>query len=255
MSARRRRSAWLALAALGASVLVGLGADPAGAAPVGSPIGHFDSIRLVGGNLVLTGWAVDRDRSSDDRVDLYQVAPVRAFRGRVVTDVVRTDVSAALHLTGAPGWTFSTPAHPGRQTWCAYALNVGPGANTRLGCLRLTVPAGQAPIGGIDAAFAGGDSTFHLTGWALDRDDLRRPLRVDVYELTPSHRFLTRVLTTVMRPDIDARFRVTGRHGWAATVPLVPGQVAHYCVYAINVGVAGPNPQLGCLDAGSVEAS
>jgi len=237
----------LALACTAVLTLAGTLVAPsgAGATTAGSPVGHLDSVTLVSGNLVVSGWSLDRDHLSSESVDVYQTAPVRAFRGRVTTSILRGDVNRALHVTGSHGWSFATPATTGAQTWCAYGLNVGAGANTNLGCLTVTVPAGHAPQGGVSSVTST-DTALTISGYAFDPDDRAHPESVDVYEMTPVHRFVSRISTMVDRPDINSKYHLTGTHGFSVDEPEVVGSLVRYCFYALNVGVRGPNSQVGC---------
>lgn len=247
MSARRIVRPILAVLISGA-IAVGLFAGPA-TATAGSPVGHLDQVRLVGGNLVVAGWALDRDHSRATQIELYRTLKTSTeLRARTVTDVVRADVNQAEHVTGAHGFSVRTPAFAGTQTWCATALNIGAGANRSIGCLTVTVPAGQTPVGSVDSVTDDGILT-QLSGWALDRDNLRDPLTVAIYRVAPSRTLVTTVRTTMARPDVNASLKVTGNHGWTAQLSDLPNQTASYCAYALNTGVVRPNPELGCFQA------
>ncbi len=231
------------------------GIGSAAATTPGSPVGRLDQLRLVGGNLVLTGWALDRDHPSGSQVELYRtVKNTTQLRGHVSTTVVRTDVNRSLHVTGAHGFSLSVPAFAGTQTWCATAVNLGPGVNTALGCRTITVPTGHTPVGSLDSFYDDGVMT-QLAGWALDRDDVRDPETVAIYRMTPTRTLLTTIRTTVPRPDVNAALKVTGDHGWTAVLPDPPSQGSQYCAYALNVGVVRPNPQLGCVEVAAGPAA
>ena len=117
------------------------------------PEGRFEAATSpADGTIRVRGWAFDRDAPTTP-------VTVRAYVGgshgtpgvQVVSlgpaDLRRADVAAA-HPSAGPAHGFDatiTTVKRGRQPVCVYALNIGAGSNTLLGCRTVTV-AGDASI-------------------------------------------------------------------------------------------------------------
>jgi hypothetical protein len=102
----------------------------------GAPIGVIDATGLGYGWVSVTGWALDPETSASIPVDVY----VNGVGTRVTADGIRGDVGAFFGLGSAHGYSFARPAvGSGPQTICVYAIGVGVGGNTTLGC-RVLAP-------------------------------------------------------------------------------------------------------------------
>ena len=81
---------------------------------------------------------------------------------------------------------------------------------------------------------------IRITGWALDPDS-GDPIWLHVYV---DGVFRGAVLANAARPDLVAFYPGYGEaHGLDATID---GGGSRVCVFAINAGAGGVNPQLGC---------
>lgn len=209
----------------------------------GPPAGAVESIKPVKDGFEVTGWAVDPDTASPIEVHLYIGGVGRSF----TANVERTDLPAAYRPHGTKhGFKATIPAGAGVHTICAYAINVGPGANSELGCSQNTHPGtviedrGRAPIGAFESLTSTAPGTVTATGWVLD-PDTAAPARVHLYEAGVGREFLA----NKSRPDVGAANPGYGDgHGFEETLK-VSGESATVCAYGINNG-AGGNTELGC---------
>ncbi|MGI8667123.1 MAG: fibronectin type III domain-containing protein [Jatrophihabitans sp.] len=240
-SRRRVLSAGLAALLVAAGLIASAG--PLGASAAHNPVGSLDTISSWHGVVTMAGWSLDRDHLAGEQVGVWQQSPAARPMASVATGIVRADVNAALHVSGAHGWRTSFAAASGHYTFCAYGINIGPGSNVLLGCRTLTVVAGWVPVGGLTPTATVSGPQVTITGYAFDRDDLLTPERVSVYQQGSLEATTT---TTVPRPDINARYGIAGTHGWSATFTVPDGQHT-FCAYAINAGPAGANAGIGCL--------
>ncbi len=102
----------------------------------GSPIGTIDVIRGGPGWVSLGGWALDPDTGAPIPVHVY----VDSKGTALTADGNRPDVGAFFQGWGnAHGYATTISAPPGTHNVCAYAINVGPGANNLIGCRTVTV--------------------------------------------------------------------------------------------------------------------
>ena len=206
----------------------------------GPPIGNLEAVTASGGNISITGWALDPDTAAPISVHLYVGDKGVAY----TADASRPDVGAVYPAYG-PGHGFSAtiPSPPGNQNVCAYAINVGVGSNVQLGCKQIqvstSVDRGRVPIGNVEAVSVNG-SKATVSGWALD-PDTSAPINVHIYVGSKGAAFVA----DEKRLDVAAAYSDAGsNHGFSETVDLPPGQ-SNVCVYAINDG-SGGNVQLGC---------
>jgi hypothetical protein len=204
--------------------------------PSGSPFGSIDAISAGPGSISISGWAIDRDTSASIPVHVYVGASGQALNA----DGWRPDVGVAFTGYGAAhGFAATLPAGGGPVNVCAYAINVGAGSNTLLGCRSVTVPTGS-PIGSLDGVSRTG-SGIQAYGWAID-PDTRAPIPVHVY-VGPTGYVLN---ADVDRPDVGNAFPVYGSaHGYSQLLPDPGGRVT-VCAYGINSAGSGGNTLLGC---------
>ncbi len=236
---------------LGLGVLAGVGSPGAASGAVvravpPSPIGSFDDVAARFDAPVMSGWAADADA-------LDQPIAVRLYRGtqflmQVSTGDPRPDVPARMHGVGQnTGWHASLPPGfvPPDAVVCAYAINVGPGENTTLGCRSLAVsgPNPGNPIGVLEVVTAT-PGLLQLRGWAGD-PDTPAPTRLRVYfnglPATQTH-------TNLARPDVQSRLGLGPTTGFDLRLPVLPSDAGvTVCVYAENTGFHGTgNSTVGC---------
>jgi hypothetical protein len=204
--------------------------------PSGSPFGHIDAITAVPGGVKVGGWAIDPDTSASIPVHVYVGAAGRAL----TADGLRTDVGSAFPAYGsAHGFGATIPTGPGTVNVCAYAINVGIGGTTDLGCRTVTVLAGQ-PFGALDSVSRSGGKV-RVAGWAID-PDTASPIPVHVY-VGPAGYART---ADKARTDVGGIYPGYGSaHGFVEEAPD-PGGPLSVCVYAINSAGGGTNQLLGC---------
>jgi hypothetical protein len=206
----------------------------------GSPVGNLEAVTASGGNVVVSGWALDPDTTDSLSVHLYV-----GDKGTAQTaDMNRADIAAAYPAYGAKhGFSATLASPPGPQSVCAYAINVGAGSNVELGCKDVVISTasdkGRVPIGNIEAVSVNGAQAT-VSGWALD-PDTSSPINVHIYVGSQG----TAYIADEERADVGAAYPGLGtKHGFSKTVALPAGR-SDVCVYAINDG-AGGNVQLGC---------
>jgi len=217
--------------------------DPTGNSPLGCrdvvvrdsvPTGVIDTVTSTATTLTVTGWALDPDTTASTLVHVYVDGKGAAVRA----DGSRPDVGAAFGRGNNHGFTYTTPAGPGRHEVCVYGINAEPdGANVPLGCKTGEVPT-AAPIGFVDQV-SGEFNGVTVSGWTLD-PDTSDPTDVHVYVDGVG----VAVRADGLRPDVAAIHRKGDRHGYTYTKAL-PAGPHDVCVYGINTG-PGPNTGLGC---------
>jgi uncharacterized protein YkwD len=211
-----------------------------------SPFGSFDvGVQALGG-IRVEGWAIDPDVADAAAVHVY-IDGGGTNLGSAAT--ARPDVGAAFASAGYGsnhGFDAVVSVGPGVHQVCAYAINVGLGANRLLGCRWVTVD--PSPFGSLDRAQRVSAATVQVTGWTID-PDLSAPIVVHVY-VDDGGTNLGKADDD--RPDVGAVFVYGGwgsSHGFSGVVTVGPG-VHRVCAYGINVGL-GANQLLGCtLTAG-----
>ena len=194
------------------------------------PFGSLDVAANTGNSLRVAGWAVDPQTTGPLEIHVYvdgQIAGLVANRDRV---------DLAPHIVGwgtNHGFDGIIGAQPGPHNVCAYAINVGPGSHTLLGCRGVTVlpPRAARPFGSFDVA-ASVDGSINVAGWAID-PDTADPIDVHVYV---DGKIAGGTRADRIRLDVGAIFPDSGpRHGFDAMFAAAPG--AHnVCAYAINDG-------------------
>lgn len=102
----------------------------------GSPVGVIDSVSAAGGVITTSGWAFDQD--SADAISV--TVSIDGAPSEVLAMAARSDVGAVYPAYGPlHGYSTSTPASAGTHQVCVTAMNVGPGADTLLGCRTVLV--------------------------------------------------------------------------------------------------------------------
>jgi hypothetical protein len=203
--------------------------------PSASPIGVLEGVVAVPGGVSVSGWTLDPERYDSLDVHIY----VDGVGQRFVANAQRPDVARAYPAWGAEhGFSVTLKPGSGTHSVCVYAINVGKGGTTTLGCQSVSVMAGN-PIGSFDAATAvpGG---IDVSGWAID-PDTKNAIPVHVYVDSAG----TALTANLSRSDIGRAFPAYGpAHGFSRVLKASAG--AHQvCAYAINEG-AGATVLMGC---------
>jgi hypothetical protein len=203
----------------------------------GSPIGGISTKSQKGNLATFTGWSFDYDAPS---AGLTVVANVNgAFAGSVGSTVVRPDINAAMHGTGAHGYVLKLRLPAGTSTVCLHALNRGPGSESRLGCAAFRVSL--SPIGKVDSVTMQGDRAV-ITGWTFDFSSTAKAIGV-VIDNNGKH--VAWGPTAITRGDVNQAWSITGVHGFSYSIPLAAG-TNRLCAYGVNTGAGGGNSALGC---------
>ncbi|MEO7261069.1 MAG: hypothetical protein ABI047_07435 [Jatrophihabitantaceae bacterium] len=209
---------------------------PGGKIANDSPFGGVSSWSLHGRYLTVNGWALDPNAlSSELRIFFYVNSQPFTY---VQTTVPRGDINAHFSASGNHGFTKTLKLANGANNVCAYAINVGAGSNTKLGCRSVSLNG--SPLGGISSVTQKGNlATF--TGWSFDYDAPDTGLTVVA---NVNGAVAGSVASTVLRPDINTAFHGTGLHGYRMTVRLPAGS-STVCLHALNRGY-GSESRLGC---------
>lgn len=206
--------------------------------PTTGPVSPFGNVEIVSsgiGAVRVAGWAIDPSSRESIAMHVY----VGGVGHAIPANLPRTDVEAHYPNYGAShGFDVQLPARGGSQQVCVYGMNVGPGANSLLGCWPVEVPTGS-PIGVLAASASGNDIT--ASGWAID-PDTKNPIRVHVY----ANALGVGTMADLRRDDVAAYFPAYGAlHGFSTGVTVPDGQY-QVCAYGINVD-GGGNSSLGCV--------
>ena len=105
-----------------------------------SPFGTLDRATGSAGAIAVEGWAMDPNSTAPIEVHVY-VGDTKA--GKVLANVSRPGVDATFHRGAMFGYKTTVPAAAGSHRVCVDAINVGNGANHRIGCRDVTVVALQ----------------------------------------------------------------------------------------------------------------
>ncbi|HJQ01275.1 MAG TPA: fibronectin type III domain-containing protein [Jatrophihabitans sp.] len=204
-----------------------------------NPIGRLESAIQLPAGVQVTGWALDLNSLDPVTVNLTLDGHPA---GSVPAAVTRPDLAAYYPNAGLDHGLSSTLDVPaGSHRICAGASNIGPGANSTLNCVSVTVR--NNPTGMLDGAtqVPGG---LQLRGWALD---LNAAAPVSVFLYVDGH-YVNRTSAALARTDLLAHYPTVGdAHGYSLIVPVGPGRHT-VCAWAINIG-AGVNTLLACRTA------
>jgi GH25 family lysozyme M1 (1,4-beta-N-acetylmuramidase) len=204
----------------------------------GSPFGALDTVTFENGSLRVTGWAVDPETVSSIPVHVY----VQGQGYALTANWNRPDIAGGLPAYGAAhGFDNLLPAPEGRQTVCAYAINVGAGNHSLLGCREVVIPMGS-PIGHIDGASITNGSVS-INGWAID-PNTASPDVVHIYVNGVGFE----VIANQNRPDLGNPWGLGSAHGWSFATPRIGNGVQRVCVHALNIAGPGSHQLLGCRD-------
>jgi hypothetical protein len=233
---RHRVCVYAANVGPGASTTLGCRDD---VVPSSDPFGQVDSMTASwDGFVTASGWAVDPDEQTTPLiVQLYVdgqfVAMAQAAQNR--PDLAVLGAAGTQH-----GYTLTGSIAGGTHTACVYAVNVGPGSSTQLGC-RIVSVTGRDPIGHIDSVRVSG-TTVVVTGWAMDMDE-PGPVIVQAYV---DGRYGGMARSDILRTEPSPFFRAWGPYRGFELRPTAGPGTRTVCIYAVNVG-PGSSTQLGCV--------
>ena len=210
---------------------------PAGNIANDNPVGGVSSWSLGGRVLTVSGWALDPNATSSQlRIVFYVNGKSFTY---VQTTVPRGDINSHYGVSGTHGFSKTLSLNDGANTVCAYAINLGAGSNTTLGCR--SVPLSGSPLGGISKVTQKGNLVT-FTGWSFDYDAPGTPLTVVA---NADGRLVGSAVSNVLRPDINAALHGTGLHGYSFAV-RVPAGSSTVCLHALNQGHGASETRIGC---------
>ena len=136
------------------------------------------------------------------------------------------------------GYSISVPVGEGSHPVCLYAINLGLGNNTRLGCQTLLIR--NNPLGALESA-GQVPAGVQVSGYAID---LNTTGPITVWAFLDGS-YAARSVASISRPDLASRYPGAGiDHGYSML--LTPSAGSHQvCLWAINTG-PGSNVRLGC---------
>jgi hypothetical protein len=208
-----------------------------------SPLGNFENASAGFTTTNLRGWAFDPDTPEPTQVHVYIGGNflTGAWGGAYSAKEYRPDVGTALPGAGGNrGFSIDLPTRPGSTQYCLYAINVGAGSTTDLGCKTVASPTGP-PVGNFESATLTGTSAT-LIGWTID-PDTAASIPVHVYV---NGAWSGAYTADSVRPDVGASYRGYGNaHGFAIVNVRVPIGTSTVCIYGIDQG-GTKNTQLGC---------
>ncbi|MGI8664746.1 MAG: fibronectin type III domain-containing protein [Jatrophihabitans sp.] len=202
-----------------------------------NPLGALESAGQVPTGVSVTGYAIDLNTTSPVSVWAFVDGVLTA---RTLASAPRPDLATSYPSSGPDhGYSMLLALASGSHTVCAWAINIGPGANTQLGCSRVTVQ--NNPIGNVESVRQL-PSGVQVAGWAMDLNSTG-PVTVSIFV---DGKAVTSASASAARPDLTAHYPTMGaNHGYAVLV-AVPAGNHTVCVDAVNIG-AGANSRLRCL--------
>jgi len=203
---------------------------------VTNPIGNVEQISASPGKVRVSGWTLDPDFANAIDVHVY----IGAYGFARTADAIRQDVGAAYPAFGSKhGFDLTLDAPTtGNVDVCVFAINVGGGVNSRLGCKTLFV-AGGSPIGNVESVTTEPGAIL-VSGWAFDPDtNASGTVHVYVDGVGTSYN------ANKSRPDVARVYPGYGElHGFEEKIQASVGSHS-VCTYAINTG-AGSHVLMGC---------
>ncbi len=221
---------------------------PTGPQPDPNPVSSWDAGSLSGRTYQVGGWAFDPNAPQQSvNVDMYDTRPDGSQQGvRLSTGGSRPDVASAYPGTGGntgfSGQLAMTGA--GRHSVCLYAINVGPGSNTLMGCRNVDLPG---PAGSLDVVTSTAQGSLTIAGWAADPDAPNGAENVHLYVTGPGGTAFGTSRTGGYRPDVRSAIPWVGPNsGFTGSIPAASAGDNQVCAYAINVNPPNTNPMIGC---------
>ncbi|MDI9918892.1 M23 family metallopeptidase [Rhodococcus sp. IEGM 1379] len=219
-----------------------------------SPIGNIDRVTSPSPGIVsVGGWAFDRDdKSASLAVHVYvggEAGVVGAEGHPLSANVSRPDVNNVHGLTGNHGFdTTIETAKFGNLPVCLYAINIGGGGNTLIGCRTVNI-ANPNPLGSLDDVSAPSGGTVQARGWAFDRSDTSKALEIHLYiggQAGQPDVEVKKFVADKSRTDVNQAHGIAGNHGFDTAVKTSKTGQQTVCAYGINIGTGNHNTELGC---------
>lgn len=228
---QRGWSPWACARILGLPVRPDVPAPPAPPPPV-APVGSLDAVQVSGRTATVGGWVLDGNASASSiQVHVYVNSAGYAF----MANKPRPDVNAVLGVSGQHGFSETVPLPAGSSNVCAYGIGVY--SNALIGCRA--VQSAPPPTGNVESMSVSGWNVT-VNGWAFDPSSPGESNQVHLYVGQAG----AATVANLARPDVNAVFGISGRHGFTVTGRLNRG-ANNVCAYSIVTGV-GDNAQLQC---------
>ncbi|MEB0286825.1 hypothetical protein QN355_09715 [Cryobacterium sp. 10S3] len=203
--------------------------------PDGSPAGELKDVFSSPGSVSLWGWGLDPDTTNPIQIHV-------TVNGIWTVLQANSPSTASLGTYPASGSNHGfggvIPAAGGPATVCVYAVNIGAGSNTTLGCRTVVVPSGS-PIGVMSDMWTTPNG-ISMWGWALDPDTVAAiPVHVTVDGVW------TVFTADAANAGVGQAYPAYGpNHGFGGTIKATPGKHT-VCAWGVNQGL-GANLALGC---------
>lgn len=218
-----------------------------------NPVGNVDEVSSpANGKVRVRGWAFDPDDSGASlQVHVYVGGPAGqpgADGYPVTASVPRPDVNNIHRIGGDHGFdSVLSTGKVGPTQVCLYAINIGGGGNTLLGCRTVTL-GDPTPRGALDEVTAT-PGAVKVRGWTFDPDAPSRSLLVHIYigpQPGEPGGGAVEFSANSSRPDVNSAYGISGSHGFERTIKTKARGAQRVCAYAINIENGGTNPQIGC---------
>jgi hypothetical protein len=256
--------------AIGAAGNTALGCRSVTVAGTPAPQGALDTVATAveagQPKIKLSGWAADRGTpAASVPVHVYVTTPDGVTTGQAFTaDQARPDVNQALGITGSHGFAITLPVTlSGDYKVCAYGLAVSALAaapNTALGCRTVTAAVAEYPRGyldSVDFSNAGTSAALQVAGWSYDLGTPSASIPVNLNVTAPDGTTnIVKTTANVARTDVNAAMKITGSHGYRATIPVTAAGTYRVCAYGIAVSaLTKGNALLGCKEVRAAAAA
>ena len=206
-----------------------------------NPVLTLTTATHQGNDVHLVGYAFDHDRPSTPLV-------VRVYSdGRLVlqksTDRVRPIMNRHFRLSGAHAFNVHLTIPNGTHVITVRTGNVGPGTSGRELVHRWTIDGNAR--GALESVTMPTASSVEFRGWTYDPD---APASSNSVQVRQDGAVVGTYTAGSSRPDIDAKYGITGQHGFDVTLTGAAPGTHEFCVYGTNLGAAVADPQvlLGC---------
>ena len=205
----------------------------------GSPGGEVQSATQDGsGNVTVSGYAYDTSAVTSP------VVTVILENGKPIAYLYADKSTPDLSPYGIPGkhgfsWTFK-PTVGGNVSYCAYAANIGAGADNYIGCKSLYVILPGSPQGDFES-LTSANGQLTMTGWAWDQNNPTGPV---ILMVTTNGQVSAYLYADQPKPVL-AYYGIPGNHGFKYTFTPPKSSGNTVCVYAFNQG-EGSDRLLGC---------
>lgn len=205
----------------------------------GSPTGEVQSATQDGsGNVTVSGYAYDPSAVTSS------VVTVIVENGKPIAYLYADKPTPDLSPYGIPGkhgfsWTFK-PSVGGNVSYCAYAANIGAGADNYIGCKYLNVVPPGSPQGDFES-LTSANGQLTMSGWAWDQNNATGPVTLMV---TVNGQVSAFLYADQPKPVLAA-YGIPGQHAFKYTFSPPKSSGNSVCVYAFNQG-PGADRLLGC---------